>query len=598
MLATSMHAQPGVYALLLGSGVSSGAGIATGWGVVTTLVREVAALVDLETDKDNAATGDGRTEVEKATADPEQWWSDRYGTELGYSTLLEELAPTPAVRQGRLAKFFEPTDEERAEGIKTPSAAHHAVADLVRRGFIRVILTTNFDRLMEQALEAAGISPQVISRPQAVQGMAPLAHAPATVIKLHGDYKDLDSLNTADELATYPQPWTQLLHQVLDEYGLVISGWSAQWDTALVSTIEESPSRRYPLYWDSRSSRGDTAKRLLAHRHGHVIPAPGGADQLFSELSDNVDALERLAQPPLTTAMATARLKRYLPNPVHRIDLHDLLLGTAEHVAQAIAEQPLNPPRIDGETIESLWNTHLEAVAPLTQLLVTGIWHDSDGEHTGLWIDTLQRLVDAGTAPINSAITGFDNARLWPALIAFTAAGVTATHRRHDRTLIGLAENVQGRGQMGTGKQEPAAHLLHPHRILESNWVLNMPRWHGTPWNYPASHLLKNDLRRFFDESIPNEATYTQAFHGYEYRIGLIQQHLQHPDGYSLPAQAGEFVGERGWTREGIPHAETEFLRAIERDPTWWDYLVEQPEDLEGHLAAHREVLARYQRRG
>lgn len=57
MLATSMHAQPGVYALLLGSGVSSGAGIATGWGVVTTLVREVAALVDLETDKDNAATG-------------------------------------------------------------------------------------------------------------------------------------------------------------------------------------------------------------------------------------------------------------------------------------------------------------------------------------------------------------------------------------------------------------------------------------------------------------------------------------------------------------------------------------------------------------
>lgn len=30
MLATGMHAQPGVYALLLGSGVSTGAGIPTG----------------------------------------------------------------------------------------------------------------------------------------------------------------------------------------------------------------------------------------------------------------------------------------------------------------------------------------------------------------------------------------------------------------------------------------------------------------------------------------------------------------------------------------------------------------------------------------
>ena len=45
MLATSMHAQPGVYAVLLGSGVSTGAGIPTGWGVVRELVRRVAAAV-------------------------------------------------------------------------------------------------------------------------------------------------------------------------------------------------------------------------------------------------------------------------------------------------------------------------------------------------------------------------------------------------------------------------------------------------------------------------------------------------------------------------------------------------------------------------
>lgn len=60
---------------------------------------------------------------------------------------------------------------------------------------MRVVLTTNFDRLVERALEEAGVSPQVISRPEAVVGMTPLPHARATVVKLHGDYADLQSRN-------------------------------------------------------------------------------------------------------------------------------------------------------------------------------------------------------------------------------------------------------------------------------------------------------------------------------------------------------------------------------------------------------------------
>jgi hypothetical protein len=48
MVATGLHAQPGVYALLLGSGVSTGAGIPTGWGVVRELVRYAAVAADPE----------------------------------------------------------------------------------------------------------------------------------------------------------------------------------------------------------------------------------------------------------------------------------------------------------------------------------------------------------------------------------------------------------------------------------------------------------------------------------------------------------------------------------------------------------------------
>lgn len=183
-LATVLHSQPGIYALLFGSGVSTGAGVPTGWGVVSELVRRVAA-----------ARGDN------PPADPEAWWAENGdGQPLGYSALLEALAPTAAARRSLLAEFFEPTEEDRREGRKVPGPAHRAIARLVARGTIRVIVTTNFDRLIEQALEAEGVLPQVVSSAAAAAGMEPLVHARCTVVKLHGDYASLDQLNTAEEL--------------------------------------------------------------------------------------------------------------------------------------------------------------------------------------------------------------------------------------------------------------------------------------------------------------------------------------------------------------------------------------------------------------
>lgn len=533
MLATSMQAQPGVYAVLLGSGVSTGAGVPTGWGVVKELMRRVAV----------ADTPDDEESLRSAETDPEAWWQARYAQPLGYSSLLESLTPTAATRQGVLAGFFEPTDEDREDGVKTPSKAHLALAELVKRGTVRVIVTTNFDRLMEQALEAVGVSPQVIARPEAVNGMAPLTHAPATVIKLHGDYKDLGSRNTPDELEDYPDEWKILLRQIFDEYGLVISGWSADWDTALVSLMEEYPHRRYPLYWDSRSSRGETAQRLLTARSGQVISA-AGAVELFTELLASTEALDRLAEPPLSTAMAVARLKRNLPDPVRRIDLHDLVMNVAGDVVSQIAEQPLSINDLDGPKMQEIWEKHREAVTPLLHLLITGVWHDPDGVHDRLWLDALQCLVDAGTAPIRSCTHGLDVARLFPALLAHTAVGVTAVRRGREALIIRIGTEAEGRGQMGTSDPMPVAQLLHPNRILDSSWVNAMPRWNGGRWHYPASHLLKADVRAVFRDLIPLEQDYVQAFHGFEYRLGLVQQSQQDVPG-AYRALSGEYVGER-----------------------------------------------------
>ncbi len=98
-LASSMQAAPGVYALLLGSGVSRAAPVPTGWEVVARLCRRVAVAEGVE-------AGD----------DPIAWYRITHEEDADYSGLLAQLAPGTGDRQALLEPFFEPTEEERAEG--------------------------------------------------------------------------------------------------------------------------------------------------------------------------------------------------------------------------------------------------------------------------------------------------------------------------------------------------------------------------------------------------------------------------------------------------------------------------------------------------
>ncbi|MCS5735092.1 SIR2 family protein [Herbiconiux daphne] len=529
--------------------------------------------------------------------EPEAWWSEHGEGELGYSSLLEQLAPTAAARQGLLASYFEPTSEDRERGTKLPSKAHLAIAQLVKQGHVKVIVTTNFDRLMEQALESVGVAPQVISRPEAVNGMAPLTHASATVIKLHGDYKDLGSKNTPTELESYPEQWNALLHQVFSDYGLIISGWSAEWDTALVTALEAA-SRRYPLYWDSRSSRGESASRLLVNRDGRVLQFEG-ADELFTDLAASIEALQGLSESPLTTAMAISRLKRSLLDPTRRIELYDLVMGAADRVADAIRAEPLSAGQEVNEAfMESLYERHLASAGSLLPLLITGLWHDTDGTHDQLWLDVLQRLVDAGTTPVNSATQVVAAARLIPAHLALATMGVAAAARGRESLFIRAATTIEGRTQMGHGEAVPSAQLLHANHVFASGLIKVMPRWGDTRWVYPISHLLLTDLRVFFADFIRLDADFVAAFHGYEYRIGLIQSQLA-IDGYGYSPADGEYVGERGWSfaSDRKPLAEITFVREASRRADWpWPEYLGGPDGLEKVLEAHRELLRSYSR--
>jgi hypothetical protein len=234
-LALALSSSRGGFAALLGSGLSAAAGVPTGRQIVADLISKVAAL-------EGTAVGE----------DPFAWYRTRFGEEPDYSKLLEELAASPTQRSELLRQYFEPTNEQPGQGLRVPSAAHHALAQLAAKGYITVFLTTNFDRLLEQALERAGVAPTVLSTPDSLEGTGPLARNRCTVIKLHGDYLDTRIKNTPGELDEYHPAMERLLDRILDEYGLIVCGWSADWDTALRRAVERSTTRRYATLWASR----------------------------------------------------------------------------------------------------------------------------------------------------------------------------------------------------------------------------------------------------------------------------------------------------------------------------------------------------------
>ena len=264
------------------------------------------------------------------------------------------LAKTSAERQQLLRAYFEPNDQEREEGEKEPTAAHRAIAALAAQGFIRVIITTNFDRLVETALTDAGVVPTVLSSPDQVQGALPLIHTQCCVFKVHGDYLDTRIKNTPDELDQYRPEFDKLLDRIFDEFGLIVCGWSAEWDGALRSALFRASSRRFTTYWAVRGEPSDKAQQLISHRGAQVIPIED-ADDFFQTVQQQVESIEEFSRPhPLSTEAAVASLKRYIPDSRYRIQLSDLIDTTVERVVEVTSGEAFSVESGPNPTTESV----------------------------------------------------------------------------------------------------------------------------------------------------------------------------------------------------------------------------------------------------
>jgi hypothetical protein len=514
-MAYSMASNKGVYALLLGSGISRTAEVPTGWDITLELVKRLAKI-----QKDDCAS------------DPANWFKQKYGKEANYSEILDQLAKTPSERSGVLKEFFEPSHEEIERGAKVPTKAHKAISGLVSKGYIKVIVTTNFDRLMETALEEIGITPIVLSTPDSIDGAPQLIFNNCTIVKVNGDYLDTRIRNTYSELENYEGPVDLLLDRIFDDFGLIICGWSAKWDIALKKALERARNHRYTTYWADIVDLDESAKRLAELRKAVVIPIED-ADCFFSELSESVLAIETYRKPhPLSLEISLARLKKYLVDDHYRIERYDLINSEREQLYQNLSAEyytvdssKTKPPTLDD--FADRIKKYEEDTKTLLALMIHGCYWGKT-EDRSLWVDTIERIAATRSDWSVSRYPSLFNLRLYPALILLYGGCIASLANSNYNMFSSLLNESIIRN---SSEEDPAILRLTTYDVLEIETARQIPlddmKEKLTPISNRLYTILRNPLKVFLADDIK----YQRYFDKFEYLMALIHADIRKEKG-------------------------------------------------------------------
>ncbi|HLX98871.1 MAG TPA: SIR2 family protein [Roseiarcus sp.] len=474
-LAFSLYENKGIYALLLGSGVSRAAEIPTGWEITLDLIKRIAALERAEEQVDWVA-----------------WYTEYFKTDPTYSSLLDNLAPTQDERRSILHSYIEPTPEDFVSKRRLPTRAHHSIAKLVRDGFVRVIITTNFDRLIENALREIGVAPTVLSTVDDIKGAVPLVHSSCLIIKVHGDYLDTRIRNTEHELASYAPEMDELLDRVFDEYGLIVCGWSSDWDGALRAAITRAPNRRYPLYWAARGATSHNTNDLVSHRRGKIIPI-ADADSFFERLANDVLLQAQIdSAHPISAKLLVETAKKYLVQPQLTISLDDMIAREANELESFCTKfTPFLNVSWPSEKFPT-WVAQFESkLEPLARIFgALGRWGSPGrfGEARAMIGHFAQtRLVNGDTKALAF--------RSYPSIVLAYSLGVAAVRAgRYKEVYEILTQPIKN---VYDGKEKPFVQEYFPGRWEASDvaaWAL-LPNLQGGGSKYPMSVHLKKELR-------------------------------------------------------------------------------------------------------
>ena len=509
-LAFSISSNKNVYALLIGSGVSRAAEIPTGWEIVLDMMRKLAVI-----------------HGENADLNPEEWYRKKYNEEPNYSSLLNMIVKTKTERSFLLRQYFEPNDEERESGKKLPTAAHVAIAKLVEEGYINVIVTTNFDRLLEKELDNIGITPVVISTRDQIIGASPISRNKCTVLKVHGDYLDSRIKNTPDELSKYEPSINRYLDKIFDEYGLIICGWSGEWDIALRNAIYRRKSRRYSYYWTLYGEINGTINSIISCQSAQIVIIVD-ADTFFTQLHDKVSAIDKYqSYHPLSKVIAISRVKKYLLER-NMIYLNDLINQETDIFYKKIYDN--NDLTKLGLT--NKYFTSIEAWMEVLHSIFCTCCYWGDESIIPYIIKIIEKLTNKNETYNWPKMD--ERIRLFPSMILLYSGGIIALSL-NNYFLLGKLLSIEKR--INPNEYEPLVNRVNVMTIFEDDKSIEGYGNHLTP----LSDLLFEKIYPMISDHISDPHQYEMDFDRFEYLVCIFVANFRMKNG-DFWAPVGRFV--------------------------------------------------------
>jgi NAD-dependent SIR2 family protein deacetylase len=210
------------FAFFLGAGASVQSGIPTANSMIGDFKRRI---IEAECPE--------QVKTEEAK---EKWLTNSFPDEKNaYSILFEHYLPKEMARQQYIEMLVKKA---------RLSFGYVVLSSLIASNYVKTLVTTNFDDLIYLACTTyTGIRPVVYSYGLLAADLRFTSENPK-ILKLHGDYLYSSLKNTRAELKTQDPNMKQQVSQTLNEYGLIVIGYSGG-DQSVMEILRWTPLSRH-----------------------------------------------------------------------------------------------------------------------------------------------------------------------------------------------------------------------------------------------------------------------------------------------------------------------------------------------------------------
>jgi len=324
------------YVLFCGAGVSKDAGIPTGWDILLETLRHIRAQED----------GKSKEYTDK---EMEAYYEKNF-KDSTYSEIIESLFPSREEQREFLEKLFE---------NKAPGRAHKLIAEWVKAGLIRFIITTNFDSSIEHSLDDAGLRGKysvITDGAQVLRSKPWNLVENCRIYKVHGTIEQGVIKNTKKDLEKLDTDLEKDLLDLIERHGVIVLGYAGNKDDkAVMDCFHRRRFKGYTLYWTVYDNQiNDNVKELVERQDGRFIHIQSASDFL-EEVLNRVEIARRGTE-QTSEAVAQVRFKNLITS------------GSDIEIKQTIDEERRKLKKyfenvldeVNEEDYKSLWDGYLK----------------------------------------------------------------------------------------------------------------------------------------------------------------------------------------------------------------------------------------------